>query len=623
MNHTSLNKKNNTSNLVNELHTYINSIFDYVNNPTPNTNILSIIKSISTNPNISSLFNSNFNIEKIINDYLKEIPKNTTSQNQNQNKNTLFNTFFSNGNIQIVRENRQNNVSTLNVKTSNSNTSSKMVRKQSVIIKPNELEALQNKKEKNGTYVIIYKDDKKMNFAFQEFLSNIKNNDDYYILALINIIRKIYVDILIKIITKKEYYNCQQASGINTPCSVVAVGSQKLSSNYDVTISGVIYPHKIVSMFNKIFISYWNQLSSIVFDTNLYGSTFFITVNEKNITDDILIGYQKTESLINSSKSILYLPPSIINDQSYSKDSINKRQMSWLIVKIFLHSYMYKIPENTAPLFNIIELLKPLLSKNNSNSQKFVDFIFRKKFNLKNEVTNPRETIITEYNSVFIDKYQDSLVDIERDQLEYHSILRESSSSGNAILNQLNELIESISYSNFYGAETYFCMGTIYHVLGYIQKLANFNLDPIEYYISAIENFIDMYRYYEKMTNDPQYAIIKMSKYALRVYDALTHIDIENQMIKQNIKQKRDLFENILTKFKGQHSFHTNNSQNTTKSNLRTTFSNSKQSINGIQSSENIDFTLLLQNILQTMYNDIQNYQSRFTETIQNKMNIT
>jgi hypothetical protein len=621
MNHTSLNKKNNTSNLVNELHTYINSIFDYVNNPTPNTNILSIIKSISTNPNISSLLNSKMNIEEIINDYLKEIPKNTS--NQNKNINSLFNNFFSNQNIQIIRENKQNNVNTPNVKTSNSNTSSKMVRKQSVIIKPNELEALQNKKEKNGTYVIIYKDGKKINFAFQEFLSNIKNNDDYYILALINIIRKIYVDILIKIITKKEYYNCQQASGVNSPCSVVAVGSQKLSSNYDVTISGVIYPHKIVSMFNKIFIFYWNQLSSIVFDTNLYGSTFFITVNEKNITDDILIGYQKTESLINSSKSILYLPPFIINGQSYSKDSINKRQMSWLIVKIFLHSYMYKIPENTVPLFNIIELLKTLLSKNNSNHQKFVDFIFRKKFNLENKVTNPRETIITEYNSVFIDKYQDSLVDIERDQLEYHSILRESSSSGNAILDKLNELIESISYSNFYGAETYFCMGTIYHVLGYIQKLANFNLDPIEYYISAIENFIDMYRYYEKMTNDSQYAIIKMSKYALRVYDALTHIDIENQMIKQNIKQKRDLFENILTKFKGQHSFHTNNSQNRTETNLRTTFTNSTQSVNGTQSSENIDFTLLLQNILQTMYNDIKSYQSRFTETIQNKINIT
>ncbi len=590
-------------NIVNDLHLYIDSIFEYINNPTENTNtnIISVIKSISINKHIPSLFNTHFDefIQTIINDYLKEIPK--TNQSNESNINNRFNDFFKTKKIKIIRK-KNNNQSNSTLAQNNHPT---LQRSQSTILQRN---IIKNNNENKGVYVIQYTDGTKINFAFQEFLSKMDNKDDYYILALINIIRKIYVDILIKIITNKKYYQCEKIGGINSPCSVVAVGSKKLSSNYDVTISGVIYPHKIVLIFNKIFISYWNELSSIVFDTNLYGSTFFITVNKSNINSVILTGYQQTESSQNTTKSILYLPPDKINNTPYPKDSINKRQIGWLIIKIFLHAKIYNIPESITPLFEIINLLKPIILVNNTiNNNHFVNFLFKKKFKNKN-----KETIINNYQSVYVTEYQNSLNDIEKDQLEYHSNLKEVRNE-TAILEQLNELIESISYSNFYGAETYFCMGTIYHVLGYIQGLANFNLDPIEYYISAIENFIDMYRYYDKMTNDQEYAIIKMSKYALRVYDALTHIDSENQII----QQKKTLFQNILTKFKGQHSFNTSNSTNTTKSNLRTTFPNSTSS------SENINFKVLLQNILQTMYNDIQSYQSRFIETIQKKINIT
>lgn len=107
----------------------------------------------------------------------------------------------------------------------------------------------------------------------------------------------------------------------------------------------------------------------------------------------------------------------------------------------------------------------------------------------------------------------------------------------------LLDLLESISTSNFYGNETHFCLGTIYHVLGYIQKLGNFHMYP-EYYIhSMIENFIDLFRYIEYIHNDCSKFILKGSKYIFRIYDAII-----NFMGKKNIEKlnnKKKLFSTI------------------------------------------------------------------------------
>jgi len=86
-------------------------------------------------------------------------------------------------------------------------------------------------------------------------------------------------------------------------------------------------------------------------------------------------------------------------------------------------------------------------------------------------------------------------------------------------VDNLSPLIDSISFSNFYGNETYFCIGTIYHVLGYVQGLGQFKMYR-EYYVqSMIENFLDVFR-------DLGYArdevgFFKLTKYIYRVYDAI------------------------------------------------------------------------------------------------------
>ena len=161
--------------------------------------------------------------------------------------------------------------------------------------------------------------------------------------------------------------------------------------------------------------------------------------------------------------------------------------------------------------------------------------------------------------------YQETLNEIKANQLGYELSISESQNSQS--LTFLEKLIESISKSNFYGSETYLCMGTIYHILGYIQNLGAFEMKKEYFEQSAIENYMDMFRYYKKMEKEPEYAIIKMSKYAYRVYHALSILktftsnntfNIKNLNKDTNIyKDKLNIFKKILKELKGYHSFDT------------------------------------------------------------------
>ena len=106
------------------------------------------------------------------------------------------------------------------------------------------------------------------------------------------------------------------------------------------------------------------------------------------------------------------------------------------------------------------------------------------------------------------------------------------------------DLIESISISNFFGNETYFCLGTIYHVLGYLQNLGEFEMYKGYYIQSMFENLIDTFRYCSYIENDSNKFIIKSSKYLHRTYDAMIRYNIKNNILK-SLMEKRSLFENI------------------------------------------------------------------------------
>ncbi len=385
-------------------------------------------------------------------------------------------------------------------------------------------------------------------FNFQKVIDIKDKNIKYLLLLFVNIVRLYYVDELLNIITRN--LSCSEIKNIYKYCNVVEVGSTNLTSNYDITVNGIIYPQYIVQLFNFTFYSFWNDYSSNVFDTNIYGSTFFISIPYKYFPNNyprdlyLLIESEKYK------KNILYLNPS--ND---IQNIIFINQLKWLLLKIECHKIEYNIDE--LYVNNIILLLKNIINKNASSNLSLNNLTKEKSVlqpnQLYNHNRNNNNSNINEKLSLKIAKYEECQIEIKNKEFNY-----ENSKTNQSLI----ELIEVISKSNYYGMETYYCIGTIYHVLGYIQGLCEFEMNNYYYIESIIENYIDMFRYYELIDYNIDYAIIKMSKYAYRLYNAL------NMITSNKYSEKEDLFKDIINKLKKYGSFNSNNTLKTKLINL-------------------------------------------------------
>lgn len=590
-------KKVNKNEKVTKLHQEILNIFEKINTKEPNLHDL--LRTLSEN------FENENKKKKYIeyfDKYINLIPSN--------NKSASFNKFFMEHiNIQLPKKEETQKVNEIQP-----------------LRRMNSTHTISQMEEENirkNHYKIIYKEDVKEDvmipFEFQTIISfeneKINENIKKYILVFINIVRKYYVDRLLEILTNYFFYQCNNAHSLDFSCSVVAVGSTAITSNYNVTISGIIYPHKIVNQFNIIFEKFWNNYSSIVFDTNIYGSTFFVTLpanfkieNNSPLQKIINNGYSQLEIKNKNNKllnRLLYLPPKLIgaekNETNYSEflKKINMSQYKWLMLKVDLHKKEYNIQEDelSLNLNKILILLYKIIQNTNINTipSNYINEIYQEKFSKnKNEFipNNSSNNSNKLYQLKRREMYQHTLEDIEADQLRYESAILElntnnTNNKNNKKIEQtldiLDDLINSISRSNYYGSETYLCMGTIYHILGYIQNLGNFDMKPEYFIASAIENYIDMYRYYQKMIKDQEYAIIKMSKYAYRIYHALSLLANKNQTYIYS--NKLQLFEKILKDLKGAHHFDPSNKKELFNCFINEVQSNRKPN-NGINQSQ-------------------------------------
>ncbi len=464
------------------------------------------------------------------------------------------------------------------------------------------------KKSKKSLYYFYYRENgkfKEIPFEFQSIISthfiHFEENRKH-LLIFMNIIRKYYVDRLIEIITKYFFYECNEKSEISIHCSVVSIGSTSLVSNYDITIGGVLFPRDIIDKYNEYFIEFWNNFSARVFDTNLYGSTFFLVsspgVMKKN--NIIYHAYQSFETKIKPIQQIFYLPPKkILNKPTYLfGDQIKNSQFEWLIMKILQHQSNYHIKKKDFK--NHLEPVIHFILTKMIHSSKTIKEIINEKFGKVDD------KIFHLSLNKSIQSYEDTQEKVKNIQLEYEAtfenIKNSLSKKGDLeeyqkiIYDFLSRLIETISLSNFYGSETYFCMGTIYHILGYIQNLGPFHMETEYYQQSALENYIDLFRYYSKMSKNEEYAIIKSSKYIYRLYDALEKIKPS-----KSISQKKDLFLLIQKKLKGKEYFdNINHSEEKEKINIELKI----RELYNIHHKDKLFIHILLQSI----WNDIQNH---------------
>jgi hypothetical protein len=180
-------------------------------------------------------------------------------------------------------------------------------------------------------------------------------------------------------------------------------------------------------------------------------------------------------------------------------------QTKWLIIK----SFMYQEDNGALKIYDKIREIAIGLIRKLSNKQQNMNSNYEQMYN-KMRMINNGQLPPNQFRNRVNQKYFECLK--VSDGLREQYLLDSNFSN-------LSQLIDSISFSNFYGNETYFCIGTIYHVLGYVQGLAQFKMYP-EYFIqSMIENFLDIFRNFEYTKNVTGF--FKSTKYIYRVYDAI------------------------------------------------------------------------------------------------------
>lgn len=446
----------------------------------------------------------------------------------------------------------------------------------------------------------------KINYNGGEFLftwKNIINKKNIELLEFANIIRKMYVDGLKDLIILHFESKCSNTTftSYNKYCKINAMGSTALTSNYNVNVSSFLLSTDIVSKFNKYFFSFWNDTSGEIFDTNFYGNSFFVTIDSSITYNNNLNSLYNI--LTSGNKNIFYLPPpKELFDNSLVKKQIFSDQTSWLVLKIYLYHHEFEnyVTKNNRNNLNteldikkklgiILNKVKKIVLRKITNSSN-EDKLLSKYKKLEEE----KPHLIAQNNNLYRKKldelYVSKLVNIDKYQKEYMS-------TNNVKRNELLvNLFEAISTSNFFGNETYFCVGTIYHVLGYVQKLGNFYMYEEFYIQSMIENFIDTFRYVEYVVKDSGKFILKASKYIFRVYDAIIRykkiknsLNNNSEIIKQ-LKIKQNLFGNIRAFY--QKDSTKSLSQKFTK-NLRKFYSNISLTNNNLLNNDSLNNNLI------------------------------
>ena len=304
---------------------------------------------------------------------------------------------------------------------------------------------------------------------------SIKDLEDKELLKMVNTFRKQYVDrLLFDIVIKLENHNETIIEGS---------GSQNLTSDYDLTIYGpdIIY---IITTFDEHFQNVFKTDSGTVFDTNLYGASFFF-INH-------VCGNKKFYQCISK-----------YNDNNGNKEIVNiiniKNNLDIVLQNIWAWiSVIHSIPKNVnidnfinfPDIIHLINFYKELLTQNNKEFYKL--FIFE------------------------IKKYKD---------LSF----KQNSST-------IIKLKNSISHANFYADETYLTQGTFLHVVANMQMNYNIKLTYDEYVNSFIENFGKLIYEFNKSATISDY-LYNIAKYMLRLIDAYSHFPFCDEIKSRELKK--------------------------------------------------------------------------------------
>jgi len=326
--------------------------------------------------------------------------------------------------------------------------------------------------------------------------------------------RKIFVNSLI--LDLIGYYKTCKGKENDYDLDFNSVGSIKISSDYDITLSGNNYKYisLIIGKFSKIIQNVFNNSEDFVFDTNIYGVGFSKKISKKDISD-----------------------------KSHYSCKINCNNTKFCITKLNIKNEKKDI--NDQHIWAFIKLLSNLkiCIKNND--------IYVKCKDEKSSIDNDNyevsyncmlETIIQSYNELYKNTTNDYdyvlfLLNKADKFIKKHPKLKDTESVDKIYENLIataDKLIEKyginnyISLVNYYGVETYFTRGAYLDVVVNQQTCKNTNLTEIkkdDYLDSFIENCSDFILHDFK------------EKYKKRALSALS-----NALFNKDKKDKNDVF---------------------------------------------------------------------------------
>lgn len=327
---------------------------------------------------------------------------------------------------------------------------------------------------KSGTkYYIILDDNSKVKLTWE----NIKSINVDETRQLFWLLRKLVVDSILKKLLR-------QYSLKRDDIQIYSVGSTKLTSDYDITLYGDTHIKvKIIKLFQKNFKRYFQEDSSIIFDTNVYGKAY-ITFNEreyKGYTDKAICG------------QVFY----------YLKENPSQHsQLMWGVIK-YLRDFKYAFGEY---MYN--DLMK--FMNNKMSNSKLLNYAHKTLIYLVNQDLNHvNYTSLLQKEKSFINTYDDD---------------------------ELLGIHDFMSVLNFYGTETYFTRGAFIDTVVNTQMCSNkieIPLSEVDYITSILENAGFFFIHHNK------------TKYIIRVLNTCKLLMRKfNQYI--NIEEKFNILENQL-----------------------------------------------------------------------------
>ena len=286
---------------------------------------------------------------------------------------------------------------------------------------------------------------------------------------LLWLLRKLIVDSLLR----KILLQLKRKSKIEkTDVKVYSVGSSNLTSDYDITLYGQVDEKVfIINEFSKEFKQLFNDDSSIVFDTNIYGKAY--------ITFDKDPNYTFVENC-NTQEDFYYVK----NDYSYANS-----QLVWGLIKYFKDLRQAFDEDTYNGLFYFMD--KKIDCEHLKICKKMLIYLKNK----DQEVVN--------YNY---------LLGIENKFMNIYK---------NDNKDSLLALTDYISLVNFYGIETYFTRGAFLDTVVNNQMCSKENpaiiLNEIDYITSILENSGFFFLHNSK------------TKYFIRMHDTVKKLIETNQ----------------------------------------------------------------------------------------------